>query len=332
MGIVMTFVHAKDAYFRPLFEAAEAKGILLAASNKLDAEALARRVRSGSVHKAFRGLFARKGYWDTLSQTQRGQHIIRTLSMLHPSWVFSHSSAALMYGLDVNTRIMVPLHYLIIGSRGGVSNSRLVRHRVSEPMGQIKNGANITLLEQTVIDCAAYYPFKYALGIVDSALKQGLTDKKKLNNCLANRQNSRGLREARRVISLADSRSDNGGESYVRALIIEAGMPIPELQVPFENPRKPGSFYYADFLFKREDGTLVVLELDGQQKYIDEAMNKGRGMLGVMMQEREREAAITSYGVQIARLSFKQASNPEVLQSTLASYGIYPIQKRRRKA
>lgn len=315
-----------------LFNEAESNNRCLCFPNKRDVSALNIRVGDGRVVKVFRGIYARREYWDTLSQKERGQHLIRSLSIVHPTWVFSHSSAALIYGLDMANKIMLPLHYLVDYSNTGNNNPKLACHRTMAPISLMKSNVKVTSLEQTVVDCAAYYPFRYALAIADSALHQGLTDKARLFNYLEERSNRRGVRQALRVIEFSDSRADNGGESYVRALILEANLPEPDLQVQIETPLYPGHYYYADFLFTREDGVRVALELDGQEKYIDERMNKGRGVLGAMMKEREREAAITACGIQVARLSFKQASNPEVLQSTLASYGIYPIQKRRRKA
>lgn len=160
--------------------------------------------------------------------------------------------------------------------------------------------------------------------IIDSALHQGATNKNRLNSCLANNAERRGIRKAKRAIKLADSRPDNGGESRVRAIMIECGLPLPQLQVPIPNPEKPGHYYYADFLFTLQDGTRIAMELDGQEKYQKQPADNKRSVMQAMMAERQREAAITAQGIRVVRFGYREACNHKFLLERLSHYGIIP--------
>lgn len=322
----MAYYRATNNKLLCLFEKEEHVGRCLSASECDDVHLLRRRLNNGDIVEPLLGLYARKDYWAGLSSGNQQRHLIRSLGQNHSGWVFSHASAALMHNLEVPLGLLWPIHYEApLSAKSRTKDNQFICHRKPASTSLNKNGARVTPVEQTVIDCAATYAFQLALPIADSALHQGLTDKARLANYLESRVNKRGVRRARRVIELADPRPDNGGESRVRALMIELSLPVPELQVPIPNPEKPGHYYYADFMFMRSDGTKVAMELDGLDKYRDKNMTKGRDSVQVMMAERQREAAITSQGLRVARFSYVQATDAKFLLKRLSHYGIVPI-------
>lgn len=307
-----------------LLNSAAQKRLCYVPTTRGQAKALRCRKAKGDIVEPFKGMYLESDYWNSLRKREQEKHVIRTLFALHPTWVFSHASAAIIHNLDTQYSLYAPLHYEVSLTGGFCHSQRLISHRVKDLVCVKRDGANVTALEQTVVDCACLYEFKQALPIADSALHQGLTTKERLNSFLEGRPSRRGVRKAKRVIWHADHRADNGGESYVRALIIENKLPTPVLQAPIENPDKPGHYYYADFLFTKENGAKVVLELDGTEKYTSAEMLGDKGTVDAFMAERQREAAITAHGIQVLRLGFKQASNPDVLLPKLAQYGIEP--------
>lgn len=313
-----------------LFEEAERSKRCFKPKDKLTLKAVRFRLNSGQLTEPFPGMYARNTYWQNLSRQDQTRHVIRTLSELHPAWVFSHSSAALMYNLEVPRELASPIHYITSRSNAGSGSDYLDHHRSEKLISVEKDGVALTSLEQTVVDCAANYPFQLALPIADSALHQGLTNKERLSNCLDMRINRRGVRQAKRVVEFVSPKPDNGGESRVRAIMHEEGLPEPELQARIPNPEKPGHYYYADFLFTRPSGTKVAMELDGMDKYLDKDMTNGRDSMQVIMAERQREANITSQGIQVVRFSYGQALNTKLLKSRLSHYGIVPKSKKRR--
>lgn len=308
------------------FEEAESYERCLHAPSNSERQALERRIRDGTVVKTFQGMYARRDYWNGLRYQDQVCHTIRTLAELHPRWTFSHASAALLYGLEVPREIAEPIHFKVNKACTAQATRGLVRHCVKKLIKDIELGVFATPLEQTVIECAALYPFQLALPIADSALHQGLTTKEHLTAWLNALKGRRGIRVARRVIEMADSRPDNGGESRVRALMIELGLPLPELQAPIPQPERPGHFYYVDFLFTLPNGSRVVVELDGMDKYVDPKMTGGKSIARVMAEERQREALITVYEhIHVARFSYAQAMNPDFLLRRLAQYGVVPL-------
>lgn len=306
------------------FKACENQHMFLAVSSKRDVAALGLRAKHNDVVKVLRGFYARKTYWDSLNPPEKAQHIIRTYSNLHPGLIFSHTSAAIMYGLQVHWDYLKPMHVVISNTRRGKKSAEIIRHRIANPIGIPKDNVTVTSLEQTIVDCVINFPLLVSLPIADSALHLGLTNKARLINYLENRGSSRGVRIARHVIELADPRPDNGGESQVRAVIIECGLPSPDLQVPVEDLSRPGHMYYVDFMFERADGVKIAMELDGREKYESPEMTKGQGMGEVMRRERRREALLTSHGLQVVRFSYWEAIDLEILLPRLALYGIKP--------
>lgn len=314
-----------DTKLDRLFRAAEESQECFSPNNINEANAVRCRLKTGFIIKVYYGLYARSEYWNAISRRQQIQHVIRTLSKLHPSWVFSHSSAALMHNLEVSYHLYWPIHYQTNISRANCKNARLTNHRVQRVAGQKKNGALVCSIEQTVVDCAADFPFRYALAIADSALHQGLTSKEKLEGHLDSRLNRRNTNKARKVIALADPRPDSGGESVVRAIMHELHLPEPELQAQIPNPERPGHYFYLDYLFTNPSGIKIGMELDGIDKYTDQAMAKGRSAVQVLAEEQHRETLITSHGIQLVRFTYREACNTGLLLSRLSHYGITPL-------
>ena len=71
------------------------------------------------------------------------------------------------------------------------------------------------------------------------------------------------------LVKYANPKSENGGESLARAVMLELGFVEPQLQHEFPNPNCPQSPYRADFMWK-VNGKIIVGELDGTDKYLIE--------------------------------------------------------------
>ncbi len=71
------------------------------------------------------------------------------------------------------------------------------------------------------------------------------------------------------LVKYANPKSENGGESLARAVMLELGFVEPQLQHEFSNPNCPQSPYRADFMWK-VNGKIIVGELDGTDKYLIE--------------------------------------------------------------
>ena len=125
------------------------------------------------------------------------------------------------------------------------------------------------------------------------------------------------------VAQRADERAENGGESVTRARIIELGFVVPELQVEIENPLNEGQYYRADFFWVLEDGTELIGELDGKEKYIDPKILKGKDTVDALLDERLRESRISAKkGRCVMRFSFPEVMNRTFFERLLSTYGV----------
>ena len=122
---------------------------------------------------------------------------------------------------------------------------------------------------QTLLDCLCATGFRYGLAIVDSALHYHLTTHEELARHFADHgKGRRGIRQAQQTLAYADGRSENGGESIVRAAIIELGFQTPELQIEIEDPMNPGAPKRSDMGWRLPNGRYILVELDGLSKYL----------------------------------------------------------------
>lgn len=304
------FEHARMCAFKP---------------EEWERKALEHRLRAGEIIRPLPGLYARRAYWDGLSREEKLLHAVKTEGILHPTWVFTHATAAFAHGLEASRSLLWPIHYTTTRSGDGRAAPHHVHHRREDISFVRVDGIKVTDPAQTVVDCARTLPFGEALAVADSALHLKKVTRTDLAGLLGAQPGRRGNAQARRVVELADPRPESGGESLVRALMIELGLPAPELQAEIPDAEAPGRMYRVDFLFRPPDASPVILELDGLEKYQNAEMTGGRSAVQVMARERQREAALTAHGNRVARIGFAQAMDPVFLLDRLAVYGIEPV-------
>jgi hypothetical protein len=179
--------------------------------------------------------------------------------------VISHLSAVRLLGLpippyaDLRTTITRRPPGPPAPVRGGVVHvAQFDDHDVIDVGGlPVLAGARL------VIDCCTTMPPESALAVADAAMARGLVTREDL---LAGADAHAGRPYAQRVrliTARADALAENWFESASRWWLMEAGLPRPELQVPFtdENGRVRAR---VDMLFRDE---WTVGEADGRGKY-----------------------------------------------------------------
>jgi hypothetical protein len=244
----------------------------------------------------------RRGEWTAL---QRGAYLVApstpgrreahllsmraTLAGLRTPAVVSHGSAAALHGLPL---WRVPLGQVQITRQPparSASESRLRSHVSRLPAHDVVmiGGRAVTSLARTVVDLARVLPFEPALVLADAALGNGGTTPDALRAVLADASGTRGSRAARRVVEAADGRSESVGESRSRAVIIEAGLPVPDLQV--EVRRADGTLVgRSDFGWRRQR---LLGEFDGRVKY-GRLLRAGQEPGDAVFAEKRREDAM----------------------------------------
>lgn len=171
---------------------------------------LASAVRRGTVLRLSRGRYA----LPTASEARRAAGELNGVVGLR--------SAAATHGWPMKTQPDVP--EVVVPHNRKVPPPRRVGVRVlwvNLAEDQVVDGVTTPL--RTVVDCARLLPFDEALTIADSALRSGLVTREELDEV---RVRGAGAGAVRRVLRHADARAANPFESVLRALCIEADLPV----------------------------------------------------------------------------------------------------------
>lgn len=271
----------------------------------------------------FSGLYLRGEHWLALRDDELALHIIKGLATAHPSWVFCSYSAALLYGIDVSWELLREVHVACPKGKKARNYGKVIRHQLDAPIVSKQGGVQVVDVREAVFGSICSAPFELGLGIVDSALRLRLVSKEGLEAYAeVYGKGRKGIARARAVISYADARAENGGESRARAVMIEEGYAPHELQVPVRDPIDPLHVMRGDFGWRHEDGSLTIGELDGKQKYEDIRYTNGNDSVGVMMAERRRESRMSVYGVRIMRFPMQYVYDRWMLVELMQVYGI----------
>lgn len=295
---------------------------LLGTSGTLSS-ALSIRRQSGELVSPRRGMYAPADLWNKLDARQRHLWAARTIGSQRPDRVFCHVTAALAYNLNVTLTgafgTDIEVIHVVAGNRehGRLQNG-IRCHNITDAATWRAEGIPVTSPARTVFDCARSLSFPDALAIADAALRSGLTNRDEFLGLIDENAGAHGIAKARKVLEHANALAESGGESLLRAGLIELGYKTPELQVTFKTPL--GDFFRVDLLARREDGSAVALEMDGRIKYEDPAMTRGRDHIGVLLDERQREAALTACNLQIMRVRYRDLVDDRRLTKLCEAY------------
>lgn len=312
------------------FEPFEQDGLLLYTNNGSRRRTLRAWVKNGELISPYPGLFARPAFWGSLNRAEREIAILRTLSVLHPDWIFCSYSAAVLQGLSVSYSLLGRVHVARMdGARG--RDSVTVRYHTFPGFlaADHARGVPVTEIMYTVTSCLLDAPFRRGLAIADSALRASALSQEDLRLYVESiGRGKHGVANARRIASHADSRAESGGESMARAAMIEQGFALPELQVTLPDPVDASRFFRVDFLWTLPDGSRVIGEFDGKEKYEAEEMTGGRSAEEVRAAERQRESRLTLLGMPVVRFEPADLRRPALFARKLRVAGI-PQDERR---
>lgn len=304
------------------FEEAEAQGSCLHPSSEAMGRQLRRMRKRGDVVSPQPGLFARADYWNQQNEITRALHEIRSLSKLHPDWVFSGASAAIVHGLEVSYRYVHPLHIATTEQSHRVTAHALHRDFLAKLECEEVSGIKVTPALRSTVDCVRSMTFRYGVAVSDSYLRHAETTPEEALERIEKEYGAlKGIARVRETFAIADGRAESGGESVARAAMAELGYTIPQLQVEVPNPVDGGSFR-LDFMWELPGGVKVDGELDGHEKYVNPEMTDGKDALKVLADERIRESRITALGFRVMRFSMADVWNEKKFRKILDTFGI----------
>ena len=126
------------------------------------------------------------------------------------------------------------------------------------------HGLPVTTLQRTAFDLARRGPVRQAVARVDALANATLLNIDDVLGLVPRHANVGGIRRVSKVLDLADSGSQSPKETWLRLLLIAAGFPRPETQIPVLGD--DGRYYYLDMGWR---DVMVAVEYDGEQHRLD---------------------------------------------------------------
>lgn len=281
----------------------------------------------------------RRGYYRpaTADLTVDDQHRLRIISTAmarRPEIVFSHASAAILWGAPLLAADLADVHAIQPG-RPRRTTAGVRVHSTSLPdehVVMLPSGLLVTSREWTAVQVAAtldlpnvLLPLDYLLRlIVEDARCAQATVVDALLDMMPPRMRGRG--RAERNLRIADARSGSAGESLSRGQMVLLDVPMPELQVRFRRADGSGEDV-VDFDWE-ELGTFG--EFDGTAKYFSPKYQAGRTPQEVLWDEKQREDRVRRHRPRGVRWGWSVALSRQRLAAVLASAGIKSRRRRGR--
>ncbi|MEP9393783.1 hypothetical protein ABLE94_16210 [Gordonia sp. VNK1] len=264
---------------------------------------LRRSLRRHEIVRVIRGVFAVAAIRDhTTCHRLQSIATATTNSRKHP---LSHQSAAVMHGLEMLKPNFRRVHTTAPDSGYRTATAHCHVATLDDDDVVEVDGIAVTSIERTAVDIAcATATFPQALAVFDSALRLGAKREVMAEMLIEKR---RGVAVARRALHFADGSSENPGESWSRAQMIEAGLRLPRLQHTFRD----GDQHVARTDFDW-DGRLVG-EFDGKVKY-QKLLKPGEDVTEVVLREKAREDKLRSMNIMVIRWTWADLEAGRVVE------------------
>ena len=235
-------------------------GQLLAALSRSNLDT---KIARGELSKVWPGVYCRNEP-DTL-------HRLRGLDLRAAEPVaVCLGTAAAAYGFDTegdaDLHVLNPVRHQLRNSDG------LIVHRREGAPLTVVDGRPATTPEWTAVEVARDLRRPRALATLDAALRSGACDRRSMSLAASRQAGRRGIVHVRELIPLAAAEAESPMESEARLMMIDGGLPTPELQ--FEVIDREGRLWRLDFAWPHEK---VAVEYDGFDFHSDpEALKRDR--------------------------------------------------------
>lgn len=154
---------------------------------------------------------------------------------------------------------------LIHDNRRSPPGIRTHRDHIEEDELEVAEGMPVTSPARTALDFGCWYPLMTAVAGIDALAR--VTEIKAVEvELLARRYpGRRGIARARQAVELLDTGAQSPKESWLRVILIQAGLPRPQTQIPVFN-EFGRAIAYLDMGW---ESLRVAVEYDGEQHRSD---------------------------------------------------------------
>ncbi|ORB82975.1 hypothetical protein B1987_03005 [Mycobacterium kansasii] len=188
-------------------------------------------------------------------------------------------TAAALYGFD--TENTTAIHVLDPGVRMRPTVGLMVHQRTGARLQRV-SGRLATAPAWTAVEVARQLRRPRALATLDAALRSMRCTRSEIESAVIEQRGRRGIVAVRDLLPVADQRAESAMESEVRLVIIDHGLPVPELQYPIYGPA--GELWRLDFAWP---------EMRLAAEYESVEWHVGRGE---MLRDKTRWAKIQELG------------------------------------
>jgi hypothetical protein len=178
------------------------------------------QVRKGGLVRVWYGIYARA------MPDLVGRLAALDVLMGRPA-VASMGTAAALYGFDTENPTAV--HVLDPGVRMRSTMGLMVHQRTGAPLQWVASRP-ATAPAWTAVEVARQLSRPRALATLDAALRSRWCGQADLERAVLAQRGRRGIAAVRELLPYADGRSESAMESEARLVMIDHGLPIPELQ------------------------------------------------------------------------------------------------------
>jgi very-short-patch-repair endonuclease len=147
--------------------------------------------------------------------------------------VIAGQSAAALHGAKwvSDTRPAEILH----DNRHPPTAIRTWSDRVANDEIEVVAGLPVTVPARTALDIAARYPVDSAVAKIDALARASRFEFAEAESLAHRYKGRRGIRNARVALGLADPGAESPRETWLRLLLLRAGFPRPQTQIPVRN-------------------------------------------------------------------------------------------------
>jgi very-short-patch-repair endonuclease len=242
----------------------------------------------------------RDGRWERVHRHRRQVHAVVN-SNRPDSVAVSHQSALVLHAVPLWGIELAEVHLTRLGTFGGGSAKGVRHHRGKLTAGELTEvqGLITTTLPRAVAETACTTSFEAAVVIADAAARRSQFGLEEIHSVLDVVEFWPGSPTARAAVAFADGRSESVGESRLRVLLHNQGLPVPLLQVDFSD--SVGFVGRVDFYFPEYS---TVVEFDGLVKYAGRSAE-------ALVAEKSREDRLRALGLEVVRVVWSDLTLPQ---------------------
>lgn len=176
--------------------------------------------------------------------------------------VVAGCSAAALWGARwIDPRPVELLH----DNRNPVPGIRVRGDRTGADEATVIVGIPTTTPARTALDVGCWYPVNRAVPVIDSLIRASNLEVADAQSLAGRYPGRRGIRRARKALELADGGAQSPKETWLRLLLVSAGLPRPGTQIAVEDEYGNPVFY----LDMGWEDIKVAVEYDGEQHRTD---------------------------------------------------------------